>query len=94
MQKKKTGLIEGSTSMQLIRETKKVKDFNLRTGDVQGATVVKDSWKRNFNRDPNSTGDIKGAQASTVKKLETRRRTCPLNPKYKSLDTPPASPKK
>ena len=89
---------------QLIRDTKKVKDFNLRTGDIRGATVlfcfflcafilirnvallhnkvVKDSWNRNFIRDPNFIKDIQGAQASTAKKLETKRSTCPLNPKY------------
>lgn len=91
--KRKQGFITGSTSTKLIRDTNKVKDFNLRTGDINGAQVTKNQWKRNYNRDFNNTKDILGAQHGTRKRFKTKRCVCPLRPRYKPLDTPPASPR-
>eukprot|EP00469_Lotharella_globosa_P015152 CAMPEP_0167821204 /NCGR_PEP_ID=MMETSP0112_2-20121227/6641_1 /TAXON_ID=91324 /ORGANISM="Lotharella globosa, Strain CCCM811" /LENGTH=367 /DNA_ID=CAMNT_0007722095 /DNA_START=79 /DNA_END=1182 /DNA_ORIENTATION=+ len=62
---------------------------NLRTADVPGAYFGwTPEWqipRRDFGN-PTRTDDIPGAQASTKKKLVTKRVTHPLEPRYRALD--------
>jgi len=86
------GPIAGSKPTKLFIDLNKPKNRSLLTQDIEGATVVRDEYRRMRPMvKPNgaNSSDIPGAKANSFCYFNTTRKpTNPLMPRYTLLDTP------
>jgi len=86
------GPIAGTKPTKLFIDLNKPKNRSLLTQDIEGATVVRDEYRRMrpmANPNGANASDIPGAKANSFCYFKTTRKTTnPLVPRYTLLDTP------
>jgi len=86
------GPIAGTKPTKLFIDLNKPKNRSLLTQDIEGATVVRDEYRRMrpmVNPNGANSSDIPGARANSFAHFKTSRKPInPLVPRYTLLDTP------